>query len=411
MRLFSTIGEFIRDLSAQKLRTFLTIFGIVWGTVAIIVLLAFGNGFQKQTMTTMNGIGEGIILLFPGRTAKPYMGFGTDRYIRMMEEDAELLRSEISTIQSISPEYSNWSAPLRVKSKVINPNVTGIIPEYADIRNIIPRRGSRFINDIDIDLKRRVVFLGDELAGFLFGAKTDPVGEYVFVGNTPFLVIGVMKEKEQDSSYNSRDQDRAFIPSTTFASLFGHRYINNIVIKPVHPTMSQQLIDQVYQVLGKRYKFDPTDKEALGIWDTSEFQKMIFYLFVGFNAFMAIIGMFTLTVGGIGVANIMYVVVQERTREIGIKRSVGAKKSTIMGQFFLESFFIIGLGAVIGIIVSLAILFLISLLPIDDFVGQPHISPWVAAVALGTLAAIGMVAGFFPARKAANLPVVDCLRY
>lgn len=410
MRIFSTIAEFIGDLRAQKLRTFLTIFGIVWGTVAILVLLAFGNGFQKQTMKTMYGIGESVILLFPGRTAKPYMGYGTNRRIRFREEDAELLRHEISDIMMISPEYSTWNAPLRVGTKVRNPNVTGIIPEYGDIRYIFPSPGSRWINDLDMRLKRRIVFLGDELAEFLF-EEENPVGKYVSVGGTPFLIVGVMVPKEQDSSYNSRDKDRAFIPASTFSAVFGHRYLNNIVVKPDHPTLSPGIIDRIYEVLGRKYKFDPEDKEALAIWDTTEFQKMVFYIFLGFNIFMAIIGAFTLTVGGIGVANIMYVVVQERTKEIGIKRSVGAKKHHIMLQFFVETFFIIGIGAFIGTLISLALLFGISMLPIEEFVGIPSVSLWVALVALSLLGAIGFIAGFFPARKAANLNVVDCLHY
>ena len=410
MRILEPIGEFIRDLKAQKLRTLLTLFGIVWGTVAIMVLLAFGNGFQKQTMKTMNGIGESIILMFPGRTAIPYMGYGTDRWIRFREEDAWLLKSEISLIKQISPEYSNWDAPLRVGTKVRNPNVTGIVPVYADMRNIIPRMGSRFINDLDIEQKRRVVFLGDELADYLYEGD-DPVGRYVHVGQSPFLVIGVMQPKEQDSSYNSRDKDRAFIPASTFASIFGHQYVNNLVIKPKHPMVSPIIQDEIYKVLGKKYKFDSSDKEALSIWDTTEFQKMVYYIFLGFNIFMGIIGAFTLTVGGIGVANIMYVVVQERTKEIGIKRSVGAKKHHILFQFFVETFFIIAIGALIGCLISAGILLLISMLPIDEFVGTPNISWWVALVALSVLAAIGFIAGFFPARKAANLNVVDCLHY
>ncbi|MFZ5517830.1 MAG: ABC transporter permease [Candidatus Zhuqueibacterota bacterium] len=410
MKFFNDIGEFLRDLRTQKLRTFLTIFGITWGTVAIVVLLAFGNGFQSQTMKTMRGLGDSIILLFPGKTAKPYMGMGKERWIRLRDEDADLLKSEISLIHQVSPEYSTWSVPVRLNDKVKNPNITGIIPIYSDMRNVFPRPGSRFINELDIELKRRVIFLGDELAAFLFG-EVDPVGKYVHVGRIPFLVIGVMIQKEQDSSYNSRDKDRAFIPSTTFAALFGHHYVNNIVIKSIHPTMSPQVIDQVYKVLGKKYRFDPTDKEALSIWDTQEFQKMVWYIFLGMNIFMGIIGSFTLTVGGIGVANIMYVVVQERTREIGIKRSVGAKKRHVMLQFFVETFFIVFIGAFIGTLISIGILLILSILPIEEFVGTPSVSWWVAGAAIGILAAIGFIAGFFPARKAANLDVIECLRY
>jgi len=410
MNFFVQINEFVRDLKSQKLRTFLTIFGIIWGTVAIIVLLAFGNGFQKQTMKTMRGLGESIILLFPGQTAKPFMGMGKERWIRLREEDAWLLKNEISLIKQISPEYSTWDQPVRRKNRVKNPNITGVIPAYADMRNIVPRRGSRFVNDRDVKLRRRVVFLGDELAAFLF-EDVDPVGKYVKVGKIPFLVIGVMVHKEQDSSYNSRDKDRAFIPTSTFKALYGHQFVNNIVITPIHPTVSSRLIDRIYEVLGKKYRFDPTDREALSIWDTQEFQKMVWYIFLGMNIFMGIVGAFTLTVGGIGVANIMYVVVQERTREIGIRRSVGARKRHIMGQFFLETFFIIFIGALIGIIISILLILAISALPIESFVGKPSVSWWVALSALAVLAAIGFIAGFFPARKAANLNVIDCLRY
>ena len=217
MRFFTTIGEFLRDLRAQKLRTFLTIFGIIWGTVAIVVLLAFGNGFQKQTMKTMRGIGEDIILLFPGQTAKAFEGMGTDRWIRLREEDAYLIKNEISLVKDVSPEYSTWSTALRVETRTRTPNITGIIPVYADMRNIIPQKGSRFINEIDMRLKRRVVFLGNELADYLFAGE-NPVGKYIYVGHTPFIVIGIMQPKEQDSSYNSRDKDRAFIPTSTFTA-------------------------------------------------------------------------------------------------------------------------------------------------------------------------------------------------
>ncbi len=409
MRFITDIGEFARDLKAQKLRTFLTIFGIVWGTTAIIVLLAFGNGFQKKTMESMNAIGEHVILLFPGTTARHFEGYGPNRSIRLREEDAALLKNEIHEIRDVSPEYSTWSAPLRVLTRTRNPNITGMMPEYAAMRMIQAKAGGRFINDLDVRLNRRVVFLGDDLAEYLF-QDADPVGRYVSVAGTPFLVVGVMVHKDQDSSYNSRDEDRAFIPASTFKAIFGHQYINNIVIQPWSAAQSPAIIDRAYQVLGKKYMFDPADREALYIWDTTDFQKMILYVFIGFNVFMAIIGSFTLTVGGIGVANIMYVVVQERTLEIGIKRSVGARKRHILTQFFMETFFIIGIGAVIGILLSAGILAVITLLPLDDFVGKPSISVWVAGVALGLLAAVGILAGYFPARRAANLNVVDCMR-
>jgi len=408
MQILSTISEFVRDMAAQKLRTILTVFGIVWGTVSIIVLLAFGSGFQKKTMASMNGIGESVILLWPGQTAKVFKGYGRNRSISFTEDDVDLLKREIDGIAFISPEYSTRRAAIRVGTKLRTPNVTGIIPEYSLMRQVLPQEGSRFINELDIKYRRRVIFLGDGLAEYLFG-NVDPVGNYVSVGNSSFRVIGVMKSKEQDSSYNSRDEDRAFIPASTFKAIFGYRHISNIVLKPVDPRMSSSIQTQIYQVLGRKYKFDPTDKEALSIWDTTEFQQMVQYIFIGFNAFMSIIGLCTLTVGGIGVANIMYVVVQERTREIGIKRAVGACKRHIMGQFFFETFFIVFLGALIGYLISAILVALIGVLPIDDFVGTPKIELWVAFTAFAILSFIGLLAGFFPAKKAAGLHVVECL--
>ena len=403
--------EIVHYLRQYKSRTFMTMFGIIWGTITVIVLLAFGVGVKRSMSKNMHGMGESITILWPGRTSMPYQGYGRDRWIRFREDDAEILRTEISQIEAISPEYSRWGTPVRVGDKLIKPNVSGVIPEYAPMRNIIEQSGGRWINTLDMKDRKRVVFLGNKLKDFLFGADQNAVGEYVFIGDSPFLVIGVLTEKTQPSSYSARDQDRAFIPASTFSSLFGHRYINNIVYKLTDPRLSPAVQTRIYEVLGKRYKFDPTDKQALSIWDTSEMDKFIFYFSLGINIFLILIGALTLTVGGIGLANIMYVVVQERTREIGVRRSVGAKQRHIMGQFILEAFIIIGFSGAIGFILSLILIKLISLLPIEEYVGHPVLSLPVAIVSIGILSIIGFLAGYFPSRKAAKLNVVDCLRY
>lgn len=405
------IREVFHYLRQYKSRTFMTMFGIIWGTVTVVVLLAFGVGVKRSMSKNMHGMGEGIAILWPGRTSLPYQGYGRDRWLSFREEDAELLRSRIIQLETISPEYSRWGTPVRVGEQVIKPNISGIIPEYGPMRNVLPQPGGRWINDLDVKDRRRVVFLGYKLKEFLFGKDRNAIGEYVFIGETPFMVIGLLAEKTQPSSYSARDQDRAFIPVSTFASLFGHRYINNLVYKPKDPRQAQLVQDRIYEVLGKKYKFDPKDKQALSIWDTSEMDKFIFYFSLGINIFLALIGALTLTVGGIGVANIMYVVVQERTREIGIRRSVGAKRRQVMGQFILEAFIIIGIGAVIGFVLSVIIIKLLSLLPIEEYVGRPTLSLPVAMVSIGILSIIGFLAGYFPSRKAARLNVVECLRY
>ena len=317
----SHIEEFVRDLRAQKLRTFLTIFGIVWGTVAIIVLLAFGTGFKKQMSINMHGIGESIAIVFPGSTTRPFEGFGVGRSILLTEDDAHLLALQVRGIDKISPEYSGHEQQVRVGENRINTLVAGVYPVYGEMRNIVPEQGGRFIDDLDLKDRRRVALIGDETKRLMFG-DGDAIGRIIYVDEVPITVVGVMQKKTQNASYNRRDADRVFLPASTFSSLYGVTNLSNIIYTPKDPTRSEETIEEVRRVLGKRYKFDPADKDAVGIWDTAEFDKFMFYFFLAFNIFMGLIGSFTLAVGGIGVANIMYIVVQERTKEIGVKRLV-----------------------------------------------------------------------------------------
>jgi len=406
-----TIREILLYLRQYKSRTAMTMFGLVWGTVTIVVLLAFSVGVRQSMSRNMHGMGEGIAIMWPGQTSVPFEGYGKDRQIRFREEDAYLLKKLIPEFEAVSPEYSNWNAPARVGEQMNKPNISGCVPEYGPMRNIRPAPGGRWINDLDIRDRKRVVFLGNKLKEFLFGKDVNAVGRTVALGNSPFLVIGVLQKKNQPSSYSSQDQDRAFIPATTFASYFGFKHIENIVYKVADPRLGKAVERRVYEVLGKRYHFDPNDKQALGIWDTSEMDKFIFYFTLGFNVFMGIIGVFTLTVGGIGLANIMYVVVQERTKEIGIRRSVGAKRHHIMGQFILETFIIIGMSGLLGFVISTGLIKVISMMPIEDYVGHPVLSLPVAFISFVILGLIGFFAGFFPARRAAKIEVADALRY
>ncbi|NOY60125.1 MAG: FtsX-like permease family protein [Calditrichaeota bacterium] len=408
-----TLQEIFHYLRQYKARTAMTMFGIIWGTMTVILLLAFGVGVRKQMSKNMHGIGEGIAIVWPGRTSIPFKGYGRDRRIRLTDEDIALIRNEIRDIKRISPEYQRWGTAIRVGEKVNKPNITGILPEYNIMRNIWPQPGGRWLNDPDVKGRRRVVFLGNLLKDFLFGQEVNAIGKYVFIGETPFLVVGVLQKKTQNSSYSSRDQDRAFIPVTTFKSIFGNRYLDNFVYQISDPRNSPDVKKQLYTLLGKKFKFDPNDEETLGIWDTTEFDKFIFYFTLGFNIFMGIIGAITLIVGGIGLANIMYVVVQERTHEIGIRRSIGAKRKSIMNQFITEAFIVIGVSATIGFLLAIGLIQLLSALPIQSFkeaVGTPVFSPMVAIVTVLILSTIGFLAGYFPARRASRLNVVECLR-
>jgi putative ABC transport system permease protein len=410
MRLTDALRQLWADLRAQRMRTILTILGITWGTVAVVVLLAFSVGLERHTIKRFHGLGDRIVVLFGGRTTKPYAGFREGRTIRLREADVQILAREIPDIVMISPEYSDRTRPIRRGRNAVNPNITGVYPVYGEMRNTIPAMGGRFINRLDLDERRRVAFLGDEVARILFG-DDEPVGDEVMIGDVPFTVIGVLQPKIQNSSYNSRDEDRVFIPASTHQAIFGDRYVANVVYRTSGATVTKAVERRIYELLGRKYRFDPTDEDALQVWDTSEWEKMFGYLFFGFKMFFAIVGSFTLSVGGIGVANIMYIVVRERTPEIGIKRSVGARRSTILWQFLTESVLIVAIGAAFGVLLSLGIVKLLGYIPMQEFVGAPTISLQVATVTMVLLAFVAMLAGFFPARKAASLDPVECLRY
>jgi putative ABC transport system permease protein len=264
------------------------------------------------------------------------------------------------------------------------------------------------VNDLDIDRRRRVVFLGNKLKEDLFGPG-DAVGKTVMLDNVPFLVIGVLQDKEQDSNYYGQDRDRAFIPGSTFRALYGARQVSNFVVQAKDAKATERVKNRLYEVLGGRLRFDPKDKEALGMWDTTEGEKILGTVFLGLRLFLAVVGSFTLLVGGIGVSNIMYVVVEERTREIGIKLAVGAKPRFILGQFLLETLALTAVGGVLGFLFTLGV---IAVFPhaLDKFVGTPEASPVVILTTAALLGLIGAIAGFFPARRASLLDPVVALK-
>lgn len=408
MSILSLFADLFRNLNQQRLRSFLTIFGIMWGTATLILLLAFGVGFRDQTVLNMRGMGDQLAIMFPGQTTKAFEGYGVGRPIRFREADAWMLKQQISEMDVVLPEYSSY-LQVSYGEKRRNSSVGGVYPEYQNVRNMYEKQGGRWINDYDIDEQRRVIFLGNRLAQNLF-ENEDPVGKTVMMQDTPFTVIGVLHEKIQNSSYSQQDQDRAFIPATTFSTMMGTDIINNIIYTPKDPALAESIQDKVYEVMGRKHRFDPTDKDAIGLWDTNEFWAFIDIMFLGINGFLGLIGFFTLAVGGIGVANIMFVVVQERMKEIGIRRSVGAKRHHIMGQFFLETFLIIGIGAGAGYGIGWLLVQATQNIPIKEFVGAPYFSPQVGLVAFAVLGFVGFAAGLLPAWRAARLDIVDCLR-
>jgi len=403
------IRQFFRDVRAQKLRLFLTIFGIVWGTAAVTLMLAFGQGLHKQIIKSQKGLGDNIVIGFPSRTSKPWNGLPRGRRVKMTDEDIAFIRKEVPEIAHISEEYTN-TVRVNWGAKTLAIDASGANAEWGGMRAMIPAEGGRFFNERDLDERRRVAFIGDQVEKDLFGEAGAAVGKNVRVNGTPFLVIGVLKPKAQDSSYGGRDKDKIIIPSTTFKAMFGPEEIDDLIFQPATPQLAKIAKKKTIAAVARRQRFDPSDEEALMLWDTTEGFKFIDTFFIAFRTFLGIVGALTLVVGGIGVSNIMNVVVEERTKEVGIKMALGAKRRYVIGQFLFETLFITVVGGTFGFLISWGICTVFPKLGLAEYVGDPVISAQVAAITTAILGTIGLLAGYFPARTAANLRPVEALK-
>ncbi len=406
LSLRDALRQMWRDVRSQKLRTFLTVFGIIWGTVSVSLLLAFGKGLQRQMIVNSSGIGDAICIAWPGLTSIPYEGLGKGRSIRLNEEDVDAIRNEARGLNAISGEYSK-TMKMNYGAKTIAIDVSGVSPEFGEMRNILPQAGGRFVNPTDIAELRRVLFIGQKMAADVFGEGQDAVGKTVLLDGSPFLIVGMLEPKVQNSSYSGRDNQKGFIPGSTYRAITGEKWIENLIYQPKDPRNAEAVTDDVRRVIAQRQRFDPEDEEAFGVWDTTENLKFFAIFFLSFRLFLGIIGSFTLIVGGIGVSNIMNVVVEERTKEIGIKMALGARDRWLLRQLLMETLLITGMGGAIGFAISFAVCAVFPKFGVTEYVGNPDLSLSVAALTAAILGVTGLVAGYFPARDASRLdPVV-----
>jgi putative ABC transport system permease protein len=400
-----------RDLVRQPLRTVLTLSGVVWGTFSVVLLIAFGDSVSKAQVKRFHGMGQGIVLAFPSRTTLPWQGFLKGKAVRITPEMVEAIPDKVPGLELISPEFVG-SRLISFGRKEYRNTVRGINPQFEMMRNTIAERG-RFIDAEDMTARKRVCFIGDVLATDLFG-REEAVGKAIFIDSVPFTVVGVMQKKLQNSNYNGqRDERCAFIPWTTFSTLYGYKYISNFIFRPLDLRRTKAATEDIKKHLSKIIGFNPADPDAISIWDTMDFEKQFTTFFLAFTVFLGVLGTFTLLVGGVGVASIMRVVVDERTREIGVKLAVGARRRTILWQFFSESIVIMLLGGLIGFGLSAGVLQLIKAVPASDFtdfVGVPILNPLVIVSTILILLAIGVVAGMIPARTAASTDPIEALR-
>ena len=407
------LKDFLQDLKVQRTRAILTVVAIVWGTVAVVLLLAFGEGLGAQMTNGLVNAGNRIMILYGGETGMQFEGMPKGRKIRMVEEDAEMLRQAIPMIAMITPQYMD-GVTLTYKKYSTNTTCEGVDPNFEEMRRMYPSAGGRFLNAVDVAQQRRVLVLGARIAKDIFKDE-DPVGKTLLVDGLPFTLVGIIQDKIQTSMNNGPDSYRAIMPYTTFRTTYGPKRVNSIVVRPSDPGKQEELKKEIFRVLARKYHFDPADDRTLFIWDFIEGEKINRKVMTGISIFMGSVGLLTLLIAGVGVANVMYVVVKERTREIGIKMALGARRNYILSQFIFEALLIAFIGGTIGMLISWGAVSTVRLFPSDEgvmqFLGKPVLSGSIMLVTSGILALIGLLAGFFPARRAASVDPVESLRY
>jgi len=408
MQLRIVFSQFWRDLKAQRLRTALTLFGLAWGTFCVILLLSFGEGLSRKQIAAGAAMGERIILIWGSRTALAYEGLPRGRYIPLEDGDADAIAREVPEVVRASPEY-NMGANLTGPNGKTTINLSGVRPNFEEMRAIELTAGSRFINERDEDSRRRVCVLGSQVQEDLFGNEP-AVGRTIEISGLPFLVVGTMPHKEQDSNYNGRDDNKVFIPSAAARATFGLRWPDNLVVEVTDRADGKEVMRQIHAVMGRLHHYDPQDQEALLTWDVGEMIAMFRMIFVGFEVFLGLLGVLTLAVAGIGVANIMSMVVEDRTSQIGISMALGARKGWVLGQILLETMLIVVVGGGLGVLFASGIVRAASFLPLKDTIGTPVFSWQIATLTAGLLGVIGVVSGMGPARRAANLNPAVALR-
>ena len=423
------------NLAANKLRSFLTMFGIVWGVVSIVVLSGLGEGFQRGNQKVLEELGKNVVIIRNGRTSLQAGGTRAGRPVRLDIGDVRTLAERATLLEHVSPELMRSGLQVKSAFNASSLQMSGVWPVYQEIRTIEVDRG-RLLNQADCDEARRVLLIGFDASRQLF-ADRDPTGREVNVNGLPYTVVGRIRKKSQDSNYTGEDNQRLFLPYETarrdfpLPEAFGTADSVSAIIAAPHQRVTEALKarveregvgfmgldsrgpveDEVRGLLAPRHDFLPGDTEAISFWNTALQTVMFGKMIGGMHQFFVAVSVVTLLLGGIGVMNIMLVAVRERTREIGVRKALGATARAIQWQFFSEGLMLTLASGAIGFVLGLGLCALVNLAPMPDrFAGL--VTTWqTAAFAVAVLSLIAVAASVYPARRAASLPPIEALRY
>jgi putative ABC transport system permease protein len=427
------ISQTWSNLTANRLRSCLTMFGITWGVISIVLLSGVSTGFQRGNTVVLRELGKNIIIIRNGRTSKQAGGERAGRIIRLDIDDVRALKERSRLLESVSPELMRGGIQAKSNFNASSAQLSGVWPIYQTIRTIEVDKG-RLMTEEDNREARRVLVIGFDMCKQLF-AERDPIGSQVTLNGLPYTIIGRVRKKEQDSNYTGPDNNRMFMPYEAMRKDFPHPgqhdtadSVSAIIAAPFE-SVAQELValvaregkinfeqggpleNEIRAIFASRHDFDPTDREAISMWNTTLSTVFFDRMITSMNEFFIAVSLITLALGGIGVMNIMLISVKERTREIGIRKALGATSRDVQRQFFSEGLLLTLASGVVGLSIGVGLCQLINLLPLPARFSGMIITWQTAVFAIGVLALIGIGAATYPARRAADLPPIEALRY
>jgi putative ABC transport system permease protein len=410
--LVDIIRQSLATLWAHKLRSFLTMFGIAWGVGSLLLLVGLGEGFRSGQDKNLAELGQDIMFLFPGRIPAVAGSYQSGQPYYITYGDYFAIRDQAKFLRAVSPVLEREDIRAVSDYGSTSGQVFGVAPEYSHIRNT-PISPGRWFNDEDNRERRRVAVVGWELLKNMFPG-VPAVGSTIMLNDMDFRIIGVIPKIGKDGENGTNH--RIFVPFDTMRDLFplkaqnSENAISFLNYRPITKELHVEAKNEVHAIIARRHGFDPSIEDAFNDWDTIDGAIRVAKIFDAMDWFLGVVGVVTLGLGAIGVINIMLVSVTERTREIGLRKALGATHRNIMTQFFVEGAFLTAFSGGIGLAICTAFVTLLAQLPAPEGFDTPRIVPASAVVAILSLSLAGVAAGLYPARKAALLPPVEALR-
>lgn len=405
MDILNLCQQILDDMWSRKLRSLLALFGIIWGTAAVILLMSIGHAFIVANQGKIENLASGTLIYNSGTSSQAYLGYPTDHPVTFKAKQIMRLPTVVPHIKALTVDMTGINTDVRNGDRHKNTATHGVGRDYAAMNKVIFTKNGRNFSPTDINESRNVLILGSSIAKRLFGNRP-AVGQYVKIHSSiAFLVVGVM----QPNTSNNKLNNSVLLPYSTFINIWGDRNITFFEVQP-DKGYADEVNASIRSYLANIFHFSPTDKEALSVFDTTAFADFFQWFFMAIEIFLGLCGALTLGVGGVGVANIMFLIVTERTREIGLRMAVGARDWQVMSQIILEACMIVGIGGIIGFLLSLLLVSLLQLSTLPSWIGHPTMS-WISVfAAFIILALVAILSGYFPGRNAARLDPVEALR-